>query len=214
MMKIIDINNFTKSFGEKVIFQNFNLEIEKGDMVAIIGPSGSGKTTLLNVIGLIEPIEKQTSYLFDGKPAPKCNTKQAINMIRDNISYLFQNFALVDNYTVEQNLLLALKYVKKSKAEKKQLINNALKKVGLDAFNDQKIYEISGGEQQRVALARAILKPSKVILADEPTGSLDSKNRDEILRILKELNNEGKTIIIVTHDLDVANACNHIVDIS
>ena len=132
-------------------------------------------------------------------------------MIRENISYLFQNFALVDSFTVRDNLLMALKYVKLSKSEKEQLIHDTLQQVNLEGYQDLKVFEISGGEQQRVAVARSILKPSKLILADEPTGSLDPENRDEILAILNQLNKNGKTIIMVTHDNKVAESCHRII---
>lgn len=209
-MKVVSIRKFTKQFGQKYVFDNFNLEIEQGEMVALTGPSGSGKTTLLNTIGLIEEVEKGDYHLFE-KKAPKTNTSGANQMIREKISYLFQNFALVDHLSVEENLKMALKYVKKTKTEKTTLIKEALERVNLNDYQKLKVFEISGGEQQRVAIARAILKPSEIILADEPTGALDPKNRDEILGILKKLNNEGKTIIIVTHDQLVAQSCGRIV---
>jgi len=209
-MIIVSIKQFTKKFGNKVVFDNFDLEIEKGEMVALTGPSGSGKTTLLNAIGLIDSIENGNYTLFE-KKAPKNNTKGANLLIRQKISYLFQNFALVDNMTVEENLLMALKYVKKTKSEKNKAIESALTQVGLKDYQKFRVYEISGGEQQRVAIARAILKPSEIILADEPTGALDPKNRDEVLEILKRLNKDGKTIIVVTHDQVVAENCERIV---
>lgn len=212
-MNVVRIKNFSKKFGQKIIFDNFNLEILKGHMIAITGPSGSGKTTLLNTIGLIEPVE-DGEYLIFGKPAPKVNSKQSEKIIREKISYLFQNFALVDNFTVKENLLMALKYVKKTKKDKENLIDDALRQVGLKNYQNLKIFEISGGEQQRVAVARSILKPSQLILADEPTGALDDKNRDEILEILFQLNKKGKTIIIVTHDNKVAESCKHIIELS
>lgn len=209
-MVVVDIKKFYKSFSDKVVFDNFNLQVEEGSMVAITGPSGCGKTTLLNAIGLIEPIEKGEYKLF-GNLAPSVNTKQANIIIRNSISYLFQNFALVDNFTVYDNLMMALKYIKKDKNKKDEMIDVALKRVGLQGYQDLRVFEISGGEQQRVAIARSILKPSQLILADEPTGSLDDSNRDEILEILQQLNQNGKTIIIVTHDLEVAKSCQQIV---
>ena len=212
-MKVVSIRQFTKQFGQKYVFDNFNLEIEQGEMVALTGPSGSGKTTLLNTIGLIEQIEKGEYNLFEMK-APKTNSRGANQLIREKISYLFQNFALVDHLSVEENLIMALKYVKKTKLEKDNLIKDALEQVNLKDYQKFKIFEISGGEQQRVAIARAILKPSEIILADEPTGALDPKNRDEILGILQKLNNEGKTIIIVTHDQLVAQSCSRIVNLN
>lgn len=212
-MNVIKIKKFSKKFGQKVIFDNFNLEVLEGDMVAITGPSGSGKTTLLNTIGLIEAVEDGEYFIFD-QPAPKINSKQSNKIIREKISYLFQNFALVDHFTVKENLMMALKYIKKTKTEKEALINDALIQVGLKNYQGLKIFEISGGEQQRVAIARSILKPSKLILADEPTGALDSKNQDEILEILHQLNKNGKTIIIVTHDSKVTESCQRIVELA
>ncbi|MDR0690592.1 MAG: putative bacteriocin export ABC transporter [Streptococcaceae bacterium] len=212
-MNVVSIKNFSKKFGQKIIFNNFNLEILKGDMIAITGPSGSGKTTLINTIGLIEPVE-DGEYLILGKLAPKVNSKQSNRIIREKISYLFQNFALVNNFTVKENLMMALKYVKKTKKDKESLIDDALVQVGLKNYQNLKIFEISGGEQQRVAVARSILKPSQLILADEPTGALDDKNRDEILEILFQLNKKGKTIIIVTHDNKVAEGCQRIIALS
>ncbi|EGO5014719.1 bacteriocin ABC transporter ATP-binding protein [Enterococcus faecalis] len=209
-MSMVEMKNFHKKFGPKIIFDDFSLQVDEGDMVAITGPSGCGKTTLLNTIGLIESVEQGTYQIFN-ESAPKINSKKANKLIRENISYLFQNFALVDSFTVRDNLLMALKYVKLSKSEKEQLIHDTLQQVNLEGYQDLKVFEISGGEQQRVAVARSILKPSKLILADEPTGSLDPENRDEILAILNQLNKNGKTIIMVTHDNKVAESCHRII---
>ncbi len=209
---MLTIKNYTKTFGTKKIFEGFDLEIKAGEMVALTGPSGSGKTTLLNTLGLIEPLEVGEYYL-SGEKAPKVNSRAANHLIREKISYLFQNFALVDNLTVEENLMMALRYVKKSLSEKNKMIDEALERVGLPSYQKLKIFEISGGEQQRVAIARTILKPSQIVLADEPTGALDPKNRDEILAILHQLNREGKTIVIVTHDEVVAQNCTRMIQL-
>lgn len=207
---MIELKNVTKAFGTKKIFDHFNLQIDKGEMVAIIGPSGSGKSTLLNIIGLIDNID-DGKYRFEENTNVKPNSNLAQKIIREKISYLFQNFALIEEETVEQNLMLALKYVHQKKVEKLGLIKTTLKKVGLAEYEQNKIYELSGGQQQRIAVARALIKPSKLVLADEPTGSLDSKNRDEILQLLLELNQAGKTVLIVTHDEQVAQKCNRII---
>lgn len=212
-MAAIEINNLSKAYGNHVIFNNFDLKIELDEMIAIIGPSGCGKTTLLNIIGLIEPYNNGIVKLLS-QNAPKVNSQKAVKYIRNNISYLFQSFALVENFNVEQNLMLALRYVKKTRGEKKKLIEDALKLVGLQGYEKEKVYTLSGGQQQRVALARVILKPSKLILADEPTGSLDSSNRDMILKILHMLNEMGKTIVIVTHDPIVANSCDRVIELT
>lgn len=209
---MIKLENINKSYGDHVIFKDFSLEINQGEIIAIYGKSGSGKSTLLNIIGLIEEFDSGT-YLLNNKAVPKANTEKAQGFIRENISYLFQNFALVDSETVEYNMLLALYYSKLKKEEKKKLANDALKRVGLDGFMGKKVFELSGGEQQRVSMARAMIKPSKIILADEPTGSLDEGNRDNIVNILKEINNEGKTILIVSHDKEIAQICDRVIEI-
>lgn len=211
-MSILQLNNFSKKFGDKVIFNNFNITIEKGESIAFTGASGCGKTTLLNALGLIDSID-QGEYSIEGTPVPKVNTAKSNKIIREKISYLFQNFALIDNITVEDNLMLALKYVKMDKNKKRDSIALALDKVGLKGYEKKKVYTISGGEQQRVSIARLLLKPSSIILADEPTGSLDGNNRDEILAILHDMCKTGKTLIIVTHDPVVAKSCDRVVEL-
>ena len=207
---MITIKNLNKSFGEKKVFTNFNCTIKKGFMTAIIGKSGSGKSTLLNMIGLLD-LDYQGEILYDDVNIKKLKENKQVEFIRNNINYLFQNYALVDNETVEQNLLLALAYEKINKGEKITKIDEVLTKVGLDNFNNKKIYTLSGGEQQRIALARTILKKGDIILADEPTGNLDEGNKEIVLKILKEFKDLGKTIIIVTHDLSIANECDEVI---
>lgn len=209
---MIELKNITKKFENKTVFANFNLQIDQNEMVAIIGPSGSGKSTLLNILGLIDKVD-DGEYQFEQYTNIKPNSRLAQKIIREKISYLFQNFALIEEDTVLQNLLLALKYVKQSKKEKTEIITAALQKVGLSEYLNSKIYELSGGQQQRIAVARAIIKPSELILADEPTGSLDSKNRDEIIKLLLELNDSGKTVIVVTHDSHVAEKCHRVLEL-
>lgn len=209
---MIELKNITKKFESKTVFANFNLQIDQNEMVAIIGPSGSGKSTLLNILGLIDKVD-DGDYQFEQYTNIKPNSRLAQKIIREKISYLFQNFALVEEDTVLQNLLLALKYVKQSKKEKTEIITAALQKVGLSEYLNSKIYELSGGQQQRIAVARAIIKPSELVLADEPTGSLDSKNRDEIIKLLLELNDAGKTVIVVTHDSHVAEKCHRVLEL-
>ncbi|MBM6974028.1 MULTISPECIES: putative bacteriocin export ABC transporter [Bacilli] len=210
---MIELKDITKKYGKKVIFQNFNLKVKEGEMIAIIGPSGSGKSTLLNIIGLIESFNSG-EYTCMGYKNVKPNSSLAQKIIRNDISYLFQNFALIEDQSVLSNLLLALKYVHQKKEEKVKLIKKALTDVGLQDYLNSKIFELSGGQQQRVAVARAIIKPSKIVLADEPTGSLDIKNRNEIFKLLVKLNNKGKTIVIVTHDIELAQKCPRVVVLS
>ncbi|MBQ8998261.1 MAG: ABC transporter ATP-binding protein [Clostridium sp.] len=201
---VIELKNVNKKYGNKDLFNNLNFSIEEGEMVAITGASGSGKSTLLNILGLIDKPDSGEVIICNNKN-PYDNEKVKLNLFRYNIGYLFQNYALVDNYTVSKNLDIALEYVKSN--NKKELKEEALKKVGLLHKLNSKVFELSGGEQQRIALARLMIKENNIILADEPTGSLDASNRDLILELLKDLNKEGKTIIIVTHDNVVADMC-------
>lgn len=205
---MIKVENLEKSFGNKNIIKDFNYEFLDGKMTAIVGKSGCGKTTLLNILGLID-IDYKGKVLYDGVLIT--NEKQRNEFIRNNINYLFQNYALIDDETVEQNLLLALEYEKLSKNEKKKKINQTLGLVDLNEFNDKKVFTLSGGEQQRVALARVILKKGNIILADEPTGNLDVENTDKVMEILKKLKKEGKLIIIVTHSSSLANECDDVI---
>ena len=207
---VIELKNINKNYGNKYLFKNLNFSIKKGEMIAITGASGSGKSTLLNIIGLIDkPNSGEVSICGNKNPYDKEKIK--LNLFRNNIGYLFQNYALVDNYTVSKNLDIALEYVKGK--NKNKLKEEALDKVGLLDKLNNKVFELSGGEQQRVALARLMLKKNDIILADEPTGSLDEDNKAIILKLLKELNNEGKTVVIVTHDKVVADICDREINI-
>ena len=209
---MIKLENITKTIGKKVILENLSLKINQGDLVAIIGKSGSGKSTLLNLLGLIDG-DYNGHYEIFGQQNVPVNSVKSQAIIREHISYLFQNFALIDNETVEYNLMLALKYVKLSKKDKVKKIEEILERVGLPSTLHQKVSELSGGEQQRIAVARAILKPSQLLLADEPTGSLDPENRDLVLNFLLDMNKEGKTVIIVTHDIYVAQQCHRVIEL-
>lgn len=213
MQEIIELKNITKSFGENIVLKDFNLSVEKGSMLAIIGESGCGKTTLMNIMGLLEDFQKGTLKINNNIFIPN-SRKIKTPLLRNTISYLFQNFALIDNQTVSYNLDIALKYMKKSKKEKEIIKSKALKEVSLSNMLNRKIYQLSGGEQQRVAIARAIIKPSEIILADEPTGSLDEKNKINTVDFLKLLNQRGKTIIIVTHDLLIAESCSKVIELN
>ena len=209
---MIQLENITKTIGKKVILENLSLKINQGDLVAIVGKSGSGKSTLLNLLGLIDGDYSGHYEIFSQQNVP-VNSVKSQAIIREHISYLFQNFALIDNETVEYNLMLALKYVKLSKKDKVKKIEEILERVGLSSTLHQKVSELSGGEQQRIAVARAILKPSQLLLADEPTGSLDPENRDLVLNFLLDMNKEGKTVIIVTHDAYVAQQCHRVIEL-
>ncbi len=209
---MIKIESLTKSFGEKKIFQDFDYEIPDQAMIAIIGPSGCGKSTLLNMIGLLD-LDYDGNIHYDGEIISKQKEKNRIKYIRNNINYLFQNYALIDDETVEFNLSLALTYETIDKKTKTNKINEVLEKVGLESYNNKKIYTLSGGEQQRIALARVMLKKGNIVLADEPTGNLDEENSKQVIHILRELQKLGKTIIVVTHSIDVAQECDLIVNL-
>ena len=203
---MITLNNISKKYNEKNIVRNFNLKINKGEFISIVGESGSGKTTLLNIIGLLE---KQTSGDIVVLGIKNPTSKELTKLQREFYGYVFQNYALIEEDSVQTNLKLALKYNKV--IDKQAEINRALKLVGLEGYNKKKVFELSGGEQQRLALARIMLKKCEIILADEPTGNLDNKNRDIVFNILKDLNKQGKTIVIVTHDNYIANKCDKII---
>lgn len=206
---MIEIKKVSKTFGEKIVFTNLSYKINDGDMLGIVGRSGCGKSTLLNIIGLLD-FDYTGEVLFDGKDVAMLKEKQVNQYIRNNINYLFQNYALIDNETVEYNLLLALEYEKIPQKKKREMISEVLESVGLSSYNNKKVYTLSGGEQQRVALARIMLKKGNIILADEPTGNLDEANARKVMKILKELNKQGKTIIMVTHNEQLAQECDEI----
>lgn len=190
--RIINIKRLTKSYGEKTIFKDFNLEIMRGEYVVFEGKSGRGKTTLMNMIGGIERCD-QGEIIVDGIDIT--SNKKMMGFFRSKVSFLFQNFVLIENKTVLENLMLV-----KKKGIDKERIKSELKKFGLENVMKQKVYTLSGGEQQRIALIRVILQDNPIILADEPTGSLDSESGAFVLDVLDELNRNGKTIIMVTHD--------------
>lgn len=195
----------SKRFEGRVLFENFNFKIESGEFVCFSGVSGCGKTTLLNMIGMIEPFDSG-KLLIDGDAI--VTPKQRMQYFRKKLGFLFQNFALVENKTVEQNLKLIRKQDRTNLT-----MEEALKRVGLYGVLKQKVYTLSGGEQQRVALARLFFKQSEIILADEPTGSLDEANANRIMQILKELHQEGKTIILVTHDEKIKRMAERVIEL-
>lgn len=207
MKAIVSVQNITKKFKDKKIFDNFSVDIFEGECVAITGVSGSGKTTLLNMIGGLEKIDGGSIFIKDVRVVKN----NYVNLHRNIVSFLFQNFALVDEWTVEKNLSIALSF--RNKKTQVMSLENVLEKVGLTDKLKTKVYQLSGGEQQRVALARLMLQNNPIVLADEPTASLDIENRNAVFSILKKLQSDGKTIIIVTHDRELANKCDKVVEI-
>lgn len=207
MQSYIQIESLSKSYGKHRILSDIDLVVGKGESVAITGPSGCGKTTLLNILGLLETYESG-SILLSGKKYPGPETRQAMLLRRNEINYLFQSFALIDSRTVRDNLMLALYYTKLSKREKEEAIEKTLKKFSVSSKLDSNVNELSGGEKQRVAISRAMLKPGNLILADEPTGSLDARMAEIVMDSLVSAAREtGKTLVVVTHDMLMADKC-------
>lgn len=197
----IDLLNVSKSFGSKKIFTDLNLIFESGKSYALIGGSGSGKSTLLNIIGRLEKIDSG-NVLVDKQDIWKIKER---TFFKNTVGYVFQNYSLIDNKTVYDNLSLITK--------DKKTITDVLEKVGLSSdYLHQKIYELSGGQAQRVAIARMLMKPRKIILADEPTGALDGEIGKEIICLLLNETAEDKYVIIATHDPAVYNEVDVIID--
>lgn len=197
----IDLLNVSKSFGSKKIFTDLNLIFESGKSYALIGGSGSGKSTLLNIIGRLEKIDSG-NVLVDKQDIWKIKGR---TFFKNTVGYVFQNYSLIDNKTVYDNLSLITK--------DKKTITDVLEKVGLSSdYLHPKIYELSGGQAQRVAIARMLMKPRKIILADEPTGALDGEIGKEIIRLLLNETAEDKYVIIATHDPAVYNEVDVIID--
>lgn len=213
-MKHIELNDISKSYGNRKIIDNLSFFIEEKEIVAIVGKSGSGKSTILNMIGLLETYD-DGEILLKEKRLPDLNSKEATLLRRNEINYLFQTNALISEKTVRENLMLAMEYVDIKDEEKFKKISEILDRLDILDIIDQKANTVSGGEAQRVALARCILKPGDLILADEPTGSLDPKMSNEVFSLLLSLRNDyNKTILIVTHDMDMAKKCDRAIDIN
>ncbi|MFV0288374.1 MAG: ABC transporter ATP-binding protein [Mycoplasmatales bacterium] len=202
---MIKIKNLSKKYGIKEIFKNLNLEIDQGDFIWIYGVSGAGKTTLLNILGMLDE-DYTGSIEILGLKNPKIDGSGKA-LLKNDISYLFQNYGLVEYESIYYNLNVINKVAKKK--DKKEIMQQVLQKVGLKHLKlKQAVYELSGGEQQRLAIAKILLKQPKIIFCDESTGSLDMQNAKVIMNLLKELNNQGATIVIVSHDDLVANYVN------
>lgn len=199
---MITFENVSYNVGEKKIIESLSFSIKEGEMVAITGESGSGKSTVLNLCGgLINATSGMIS--INGVKNPKYHSVEGRRLLHDDICFVFQNYVLLSEETVQYNFDLIRKFF-----PSEITYEECLEQVGLETqVLNQKVFELSGGEQQRVAIARNLLKPHKIILADEPTGSLDPHNRDLILKLLKVLNKSGKTILIVTHDAEVTKQC-------
>ena len=209
---MIELQHIWKQFGSRIIFSDLNLNFQSGMVYALIGDSGCGKTTLLNMLAKLETFDKG-EIVYKGKSLTSIKNEE---FYRNELGYLFQNFGLLESQTIRENLELGLFGKKQNKKqEKERLLLQALQAVRLDYLSlNQKIYELSGGEAQRVALAKIILKDPSLILADEPTASLDPKNSKEIMEILLELRNANRTIIIATHNPSIWKMADQVIHLS
>ena len=209
---MIELQHIWKQFGSRIIFSDLSLNFQSGMVYALIGDSGCGKTTLLNMLAKLETFDKG-EIIYKGKSLTSLKNNE---FYRNELGYLFQNFGLLESQTIRENLELGMIGKKKNKKqEKERLLLQALQAVRLDYLSlNQKIYELSGGEAQRVALAKIILKNPPLILADEPTASLDPKNSKEIMEILLELRNANRTIIIATHNPSIWKMADQVIRLS
>lgn len=209
---MIELQHIWKQFGSRIIFSDLNLNFQSGMVYALIGDSGCGKTTLLNMLAKLETFDKG-EIVYKEKSLTSLKNEE---FYRNELGYLFQNFGLLESQTIRENLELGLIGKKQNKKqEKERLLLQALQAVRLDYLSlNQKIYELSGGEAQRIALAKIILKDPPLILADEPTASLDPKNSKEIMEILLELRNANRTIIIATHNPSIWKMADQVIRLS
>jgi len=211
---MITLKNLSRIFRtqdiETTALSNINLTVEEGEFVSIMGPSGCGKSTLLSILGMLDS-PTDGSFEFSGTDISAYSETKLAELRKSSIGFVFQSFNLIDELTVFENVELPLQYQKISKAERKQRVEAILKRVGIDHRGEHLPQQLSGGQQQRVAVARALIINPKLILADEPTGNLDSKNGDEVMAMLRELNKEGTTVIMVTHDEKEGNYADRLV---
>ena len=213
---MIVTNELTKIFRteevETTALNKVNIEVKEGEYVAVMGPSGCGKSTLLNILGLLDN-PSAGSYLFNGTEVAMLKERDRTVFRKGNIGFVFQSFNLIDELTVYENVELPLIYLKLKPADRKKHVESVLERMKISHRAKHFPQQLSGGQQQRVAIARAVVANPKLILADEPTGNLDSKNGIEVINLLKELNNEGTTIIMVTHSERDAGYAHRIVNL-
>ena len=211
---MINITNLHKSYqmgkNSLHVLKGIDLKINEGELVAIMGSSGSGKSTLLNIIGMLDNYESG-SYDLDSIPIKDLDETKAAKYRNKFLGFVFQSFNLINYKTAIENVALPLYYQGIGSKERQEIAHEYLKKVGLDKWAEHLPSELSGGQKQRVAIARALASQPKVLLADEPTGALDSQTSEEVMSLIKKINNEGKTILVVTHEHEIANMCKRII---
>lgn len=214
-MSILEVRGLKKIYstrfgGNKVeALRNVNFTVEEGEYVAVMGESGSGKTTLLNILAALDK-PTNGNVVLDGKDLSKIKEKDVAAFRRDNLGFVFQDFNLLDTFTLEDNIYLPLVLAGKNYKEMSGNLETVAKRLGILPLLKKYPYEVSGGQKQRAAVARAIITNPKLILADEPTGALDSKATDELLRLFSDINSTGQTIVMVTHSLKAASSANRV----
>lgn len=213
MIKCVDISKSYKN-GKNIypVLKKLNLEIEKGGMTAILGKSGSGKSTLLNIIGTLDS-PTSGECIVDGVHLETMSESEKAKFRNKKLGFVMQDYSLVNHQTAMFNIMLPLYFTSQSYSKMKRRAYNIAELVGIEELIKKKVVDLSGGEKQRVAIARAIAAEPSIILADEPTGALDTKTSEQIIALLRTISKEGKTIVIVTHDLNVANHCDRVISL-
>ncbi len=213
-MALLALSQITKSYGKQdkklLVLDNLSISVSEGEMIAVMGKSGSGKTTLLNIIAGID-YRDGGEYWFNGKLVRIKQTSDGVRFRRNKIGIIVQHFALINDYTVFENVEIGLWETKMSRQDRRKRTTEVLEKLDILRLANQYPPELSGGEKQRTAIGRAIVAKPLLILADEPTGALDKQTEDSIMDVFKDLNNSGSTMIIITHDEDVANRCTRVI---
>ena len=213
MIKLKGINKYYSSGEEKLhALKDVDLDVAKGEFLAIMGPSGSGKSTMIKILGLLDK-EFQGSYFLDEKEVKTLNDDLLSNLRNEKIGFVFQDFNLIDRLTIKENIELPMLYMGRGIKETKDKVKELLEKVKLLDKIDKYPKQLSGGQQQRISIVRSLVNNPDIIIADEPTGALDSKTSEEIIEIFNKLNKEGITIILITHDINVAKKAKRIVKI-
>lgn len=212
MIKLSKLSkSYRTAYMETTALNEIDIHIAKGEFVAVMGPSGCGKSTLLNVVGMIDS-PTSGDYYFDGEEIGHRSENDLVDLRKANIGFIFQNFNLIDDLTVAENVDLPLLYLNVPKQERRRRVEEALELVGLASRARHKPQELSGGQQQRVAVARSVVSDPKLILADEPTGNLDTKNGDDVMKMLGVLKDKGATILMVTHSPEHGSKADRIIE--
>ena len=213
---ILDMKDIVKTYRmgdeDQVVLKGVNLEVHKGEFISILGPSGSGKSTMMNIIGCLDT-PTSGSYILDGRDISDQSQKQLARIRSKEIGFIFQSFQLLPRLNARENVELPLIYAHVSPGERRERAEEMLRRVGLEEKMFHKPNQLSGGQQQRVAIARALANHPTILLADEPTGALDQNTGKQVMNLFKELNEEGHTIIMITHDVNIAKYANRIVKI-